>query len=476
MSRFILRWLLVFTFHFLLFTLHSSVAQDTSQLASDTSIVTIGDITIIGNKTTKDFIITRELTFSKGDTLTFESFNKKRIRSEENIYNTSLFNSVHLTWLKAPGGITNVYIILKERWYIFPLPVFEIVDRNFNVWWATKDFSRIVYGGVLTWYNFRGRAETVSLGIRSGYTQSVNFSYSIPYINHNRRGGLSFGFAYLRNRQVPFETFYNKLAYYKDPDNFIRRFYDAALQYTYRQSLYKKHYVTADYIYGVVSDTIPALNPEFFSQNKSSQKYVALRYFFRNDHRDIIAYPLKGFEYDFEVVKEGLPFLKDDINFSYITFDYRNYFPLAPRLFFAAGLRGKISDNNHQPYFNTRALGYGIDYIRGYEYYVIDGQHFGLLKTNFKFELLPKHEVHVPFIPLEKFATIPFSFYLNLFGDAGYVVDNEYSKNNQLTNSWQYGYGAGIDFVTYYDIVWRLEYSINKFGESGFFLHFSAPI
>ena len=80
----------------------------------------------------------------------------------------------------------------------------------------------------------------------------------------------------------------------------------------------------------------------------------------------------------------------------------------------------------------------------------------------------------------KKFATIPFSFYLNLHGDAAYVEDTQFSNvsksKNRLPNSWLYGYGLGLDFVTYYDIIIRLDYSFNKFGESGLFLHFAAPI
>jgi hypothetical protein len=90
--------------------------------------------------------------------------------------------------------------------------------------------------------------------------------------------------------------------------------------------------------------------------------------------------------------------------------------------------------------------------------------------------LVPKHELHTDIIPLEKFATIPYAFYINLYGDAAYAQDTQFSRYNPLTNSWLLGYGAGIDFVTYYDLVFRLEYSINRFGESGYFLHFTAPI
>ena len=84
------------------------------------------------------------------------------------------------------------------------------------------------------------------------------------------------------------------------------------------------------------------------------------------------------------------------------------------------------------------------------------------------------YRIPKPGSALEKFATIPFAIYLNAYGDAGYVEDTRYQQHNSLTNSWLYGCGAGIDLVTYYDLVFRFEYSVNKFGESGIFIHFSA--
>ena len=453
---------------------------DVDSIAADSSSVIIGNISIIGNKITREHIILRELTFRIGDTIPPSDFEAKRIRSEENIYNTSLFNSVKLTYLKTSDGTTTIYIILKERWYIFPLPVFEVVDRNFNVWWRTKDFSRIVYGGILSWNNFRGRNETVALAVRLGYIQQASFSYSIPYINKNQHSGLNIGFSYSRNHQTAYKTQYDDVTYFKDTARFVREAYSGVIEYTYRRGLYKTHYLSAGFINVHVLDTVLKLNPEYLANVSTNERYFSVRYFFRKDHRDYVYYPLRGYTYSLELVKNGLKFLNDDVNYLFLTAEAKKYWQLSNRFYAGSSVRGKLSDHHFQPYYNTRALGFGGDYVRGYEYYVVDGQHFILLKTNFKFELLPKKEFHAGIIPLDKFATIPFSFYLNLFADAGYVEDTQFSNTsnsiNRLPNSWLYGYGIGIDFVSYYDIVIRLDYSFNKFGESGLFLHFAAPI
>ena len=77
-----------------------------------------------------------------------------------------------------------------------------------------------------------------------------------------------------------------------------------------------------------------------------------------------------------------------------------------------------------------------------------------------------------------KFKSLQYAFYLNAFFDMGFV-DNMYPMpelNNDLENTLLIGYGIGLDFVTYYDIVLRFEYSVNRMGEHGFYLHFRAPI
>ena len=154
----------------------------------------------------------------------------------------------------------------------------------------------------------------------------------------------------------------------------------------------------------------------------------------------------------------------------------KKFWQLNDKFYFGSGLSLKYTIGNPVPYYLSRGLGYGKEFLRGYEYYVMDGQNFALLKSNLTFELLPKKQFHAKFIPLTKFATIPYAFYINLYADAGYAKDRMFNEYNPLTNELQYSFGGGLDFVTYYDMVFRFEYSINKLGESGFFLHFTSSI
>jgi hypothetical protein len=65
--------------------------------------------------------------------------------------------------------------------------------------------------------------------------------------------------------------------------------------------------------------------------------------------------------------------------------------------------------------------------------------------------------------------------YLNAFADQGYVWDDRYASGNFLANRWQQGYGLGVDLVTSYDQVLRVEYAVNALSETAFYLHFSQP-
>ena len=134
----------------------------------------------------------------------------------------------------------------------------------------------------------------------------------------------------------------------------------------------------------------------------------------------------------------------------------------------------KYSTKGNQPYFIEEALGYE-DYVRGYEYYVIDGQSYWLSKTAIKYELIEKTAFAIPYVKMEQFNKAHYALYFGLFSDLAYVLDNQNGNMNSLNNSLLWGRGIAVDYVTYYDKLLRIEYSINHLGEKAVFLHFSTP-
>lgn len=451
-----------------LFSINSEI-----NLPGDT--VVISRLVITGNSITRLSIIQRELLIHENDTLNKFVFDKAVERTRENLMNTNLFNFVTITHQPVSESGIVVVIDLKERWYILPVPTFEIVDRNFNEWVKSGDFSRVNYGLFLNWDNFRGRNESVKFQFRWGYSQRIGIYYTIPYINKNQKEGLSFGFAYSRNREVGYSVRESKQLLYEDPD-FLRKEIYAGMKYTRRSGFYNTSSVSAEYRYNTINDTIAVLNPDYLGKGRTSQDLVTIAWQFRRDCRDFKVYPLKGYLFDFDVVKNGIGLLKNEPDLLYLATQFKYFHQLAPRWYLATSVKGKLSGQSDGPYFNQRALGFANDFVRGYEYYVIPGQNFVLNRNSLKFALLPTRVISLPWSILEKFRTIPYAFYLNANFDAGFVHDRQFQKDNPLANKWQFGYGGGIDYVSYYNLIFRLEYSINKFGEKGFFLHFTAPI
>jgi len=108
-------------------------------MASDS--VRVNEISIQGNKVTKDFIILRELDFQVGTYLNTQEINGRLQQNRNQIFNTRLFNVVQVSSMPVDSNGILVIIELTEKWYIWPYPVIKFADRNFNIWWETKDFG-----------------------------------------------------------------------------------------------------------------------------------------------------------------------------------------------------------------------------------------------------------------------------------------------------------------------------------------------
>jgi outer membrane protein assembly factor BamA len=442
-----------------------------------TGFLVIHSIKIKGNLQTRPSIILRELEFHESDTIGRTFFQPMLKAGRENIFNTALFNFVTIDTIPLGGSPLNMDVIIHvvERWYIWPWPYFEISDRNFNSWLETTDLSRLTYGIDLTIRNITGMNETLKFPIHFGFNQKLGFSYQIPYINYRKTVGIGFGMEYNWNHEVIVEAVDNKPVYYKNTDYFPRKNLYAFTEILLRPTFYARHTFRLSFNAWSFSDSL--LNvPGYTTGTSNHLNYFSIYYQYKNDHRDIQYYPLKGTYFDVELDQNGL--FSSSVNEFFLKSNFRRYFHIHNRWYFASGLTGKLTLTPQPPYFMQRGLGYGREFVRGYEYYVIDGKDFILWKNNFKFALIPPHEFNIDFIHSSKFNRVPFALYLNVFCDMGYVNWDALpdDQSNTLRNSLLVGYGIGLDLTTYYDIVIRLELSMNAEGTPGIYLHFIAPI
>ena len=433
----------------------------------------INNILLKGNLKTKDYIIFRELTFAVGDSLSDEELSLKLNESTENLQRLPLFHFVHLQ-ITAREQSIDIIIEVTERWYTWLWPIIEISDRNFNSWLEKGDLSRISYGLFLQQENFRGRLEKLHVFIKLGYQQQVSLLYETPYLNKSKTIGAGLLLEASRERETGYITQNDKLQYYRS-DEFLQKMQNATLFVRYRPQIHLSHTLLLGLTHYHFSDTLRMLNPAYSGIEKKETLLPVVGYQIKADFRDNRAYPLKGWYAD--ALAEGFGIIPGaDYNFVTLRTSARLHVPLSTRWNMALGAASKLSSGGVKPWFLNRSLGYERDYVRGYEYNVIDGDHFWAFKTNLRYAVVPERVVTLHRIKAKQFNTIPYAFYLGIFADAGQVWPGSGNESNKLPGRILSGAGLGLDFVTYYDKVLRAEFSVNREGQTGFFLHFMAAI
>lgn len=437
----------------------------------DTMVVESGSrllrhIVITGKTRTRHQVIFRELSVQSGDTIFKNQQEAIAILNEKRLYTISIFNEVAVQWQNVGQDSIDMLIRVDDRFPVFPEGNLEFADRNFNVWWKEQNHSlrRINLGLTLTNNNFRGNRENLSVTGQIGFTQKVGISYSRPYIDKQQKHGFGVSFFGLQNREIAYNTINNKLAFYRDDNYRMLRRTDISGWYTYRPGYAVTHSIRFTWQHFWISSKAVQLNSGFLGEGLKEADNLWLQYRIEWNQVDNWNYPLRGGRF-IGLLDEKLLLPNHQFQSSvYLQMDrYLNPFP---NWYAAFIFRGRFSFPEKQPYIFRQNLGYDFDYIRGYEYYVIDGAAFALGRIDLKRCLLDYHFR----LPIRYFELVPIKIYAKAFGDMG-LSYNKYPENDFLNNKMLYSAGIGLDIVTFYDIKLRIEYTFNSLGEKGLFLH-----
>ncbi|MCP3931001.1 MAG: BamA/TamA family outer membrane protein [Bacteroidetes bacterium] len=443
-------------------------------------VICINGITIEGNKKTREEVILRELLFKADDRIPDSLFNHQLEKSRQLIMNTNLFNEVKITLEEIETDFVEIHILVVETWYVYPVPIFELIDRNFNVWWVEQNRSlqRLNLGIEFIHLNFSGRNDKLKINAKYGYTRSYSLKYSLPFLNRAQTWGIFADISFNRKREVNYNSVNNKQLFHKDPDgNFIYQSFGADLGFVYRPGHHLRHNVRLRYQQNHIADIVAnELNPDYFLNGRKCQRAFSLYYLFSYDFRDLHAYPVEGNLFTLEIKKEGLGILKERNGLT-TNANYDHYFSLTPSWSTGFQFSSKLSLVRKQQAFNDyKAFGFGRNNLYGYEYYVVNGMDMALLKAFIRFRIIEKELKFGKLVPVKAFRKMPVSVYLNLNQGTGVLNDPFAGETNPFSNRMLYGGGLGIDVVMYHDMVFRLQYSYNHLWEHGLFLHFNTNI
>ncbi len=428
----------------------------------------IESLVISGNRKTKRYIIEREVLLKQGDSIKPMRLDDLVKRSQSLVYNTGLFTGVNIIPELTGSDDLLIRVEVKEKWYIYPTPQFQLVDRNFNDWVRNHDadLDRVIYGVKFQHFNFSGRRDVVRVFLLNGYTRNITASYSNPYSNSDLTEGFQVTGSFSKTRETSYRTSSgNKQVFYNN-GKFVKDQFTIGGAYTMRRGYYTRHTVGASLNYLDVDDSITShLNPGYYN-SQHRRLYPEFTYSFQFTDVDNTAYPLKGIAFYSTALKKGLE-PDGGINMFEVESGVSFFKPHGKNWYTAFSLAGKLKLPFDQPYINRNALGYRELYLRGLENYVIDGHAAFVGRYTLRKKILA-FSVPVPF-NIRILPSIPFAFYAKTYADAGYSASNwNYTR---LNNRFLYSGGFGLDILSLYDFTLKLEYSFNQLGENGLFLH-----
>ena len=446
-------------------------AQQVPMAAIDTTTLTIAKINVTGNKHTKAYIVYREMPLKVGNTITTTSLQRGLTQSQIQVYNTNLFVEVLIDTNMLSANALQINVHVRERWYIFPTPQFKLIDRSFNEWYRTfnADFRRVVYGLDFKYYNFSGRRDQLNFSLLNGYGRNISFNYSSPFSNPKLTEGFAVGAGFSQNKEIGYKTSADNLILRYKTNNFVRDNFSVNGSYSWQQGFFKRTTVGFALDYVRVDDSVISqkYNPNYFNKIANKVTYPSFAIGVDYINTDKNAYPLKGLAYSYQLSKRGLG-LSGGLNnttlrgsiIKFITHKHTFYSTLRAAALVKLPLK--------QAYINQQAIGYGRLQLRGLEVYVVDGvaaitTNYTLSKRIASFKIpVPFHIKALPFIPMNIFA--------KAYTDFGYSYLQDAYKT-KLNNTFLHTAGIGIDLLSIYDIVVKVEYSFNQLGQKGLFLH-----
>lgn len=426
------------------------------------------NVYITGNKITRDKVILQELNIKPNDSIAKSEIKQQLQKARNRIYNLELFNEVKVTFQKcsADTNFIIIDIILTERWYIWPVPVFELRDRNLNIWWQHKSFKRVTYGITGGIENFRGRNETIGISLTSGYSKAGIFFYDVPNLNYKQRIGFNFLCSYSERKEVVYSTAQGREQFFRQKVHSSRFYRGVRLDFSKRITLLRKLDAYIHYRNFSVSDSVLLLNPEYLLGHKHLQ-YLKMGIRYTDNHVDIVEYPLKGYYYNIEATDVGL--LSNQFHSVKLKVNYQLYGKLFGKRHFwkYEGLFSGITGKN-LPFEEYIFMGYD-HVIRGNEYYVQQGHANTLQSFEYRYVIMKRRLYAMKWVPIKQFRDLPWAMYFTGFYDMGYTYSYQ-NFNNMMNNCWLYGYGVGLNILAPYGTVIKIDRSWNQYNESAWYI------
>ena len=433
----------------------------------------IEEVEVIGNERTYARTIRQEMKLRLDSTYCSDNWEELLESDQAWIYGMSIFDTVSVTMNEIPGSTSAVGLVVsvKERWYVYPIPVFKISQYPLMYWWQhlERDFSYISYGAGLTHLNLRGLNDKLYALVQLGNERSIKLRYRGPYVQLPSGALLSYKIttSFSQIKSIIYDNSTQEVYDTQLREVFSQTKSTSTATLRYRPQINTEHRVTISFQYYSLSDTLHNLNP-YFLQPKSRgstkrRRALGLSYSFKTDRRKQPRYPLEGSYFEVNVSRNGLGAFSE-MNLSRLRVFYGKYVPLGGKWYISTLLRTAFSAPFNQAYVDYQELNLGGN-MRGYTPYLVQGPI--LLHSNV---LLKKHIFHLAYRSKKKrkglmnyLSYIPFTLYSYLYANAGYVHSYP-DRLAQFNNRLLFGVGPGLELLSIYDVVFGAYYAFTRHG------------
>lgn len=435
-------FLIVINFGIALTNLYSYTLDSLNKVDSN---VYIGKIIVVGNNTTKDFVILREMSTKEGSLFDLEIITEDLNK----IRNLGLFNKVDI--IPTPDFKNNkidLYISVEEQYYILPIPQAGIEEGDIKKLW----------GGLnLIWRNFRGRNEMLNLSFGVGYQPFIIMNYFTPWIGEEEHffGAVSIKYNKTLNRSLKDRNISGALKDSLKGYN-IESF---GGNITIGKYLTKYLALSANYSISLNDFSGNYLGNTFSGEPKEIFGTLSLNTFF--DKRNNIFYTTDGSYFKIDLIKYGV--FNKYIDFNKFRFDLRHYLPLKLSknysISLASKLIGGISFGGNVPAYLEETFGYS-EIIRGWDNFVFQGENllgfFNEIRIPIVKPFYVKGTDHfiIKKISFARGFSYQYGLYCTLFFDIGGVINRSEELNKVIFRN---GFGAGLNVILPFNLVARTD-------------------
>ncbi|MEO6189698.1 MAG: hypothetical protein ABIO44_04300 [Saprospiraceae bacterium] len=430
-------------------------------------------ISIQGNEKTKEWLIKLEGGIKEGDSIQNNLFLSKIEEVKSNLRRTSLFSNVEISYVLdiENSCYIEMTIILIENWLLFPSVVFELVDRNFNVWWDefNHSFKRINYGLGITHYNLAGRGVQLKVKIVRGYTDKFEVYYKQPYLSINRNINVGIGASYIEYKEIAYKLVNNKsVFYFQENKNGLKKI-SCYTKSEFRLGSEKKLYQQLEMVSNQSLDTIKFLNPDYFGNGENKQFYFKGTSGYLWDNYNDPLRPQRGYYFE-----SNLSYLSDFRNQTILKL-YVNFgkaFEINHRIRLSSRIQSEVSLTRKKPTFNLyTGIGSQQTVLNGYELYQINGTDYFNFSQSLYYRLFDFKRSLIKFLKNEPKFKINLITELFIRFSAAHVKDPFYYQLNDLTNTNLGSFTIGSQISINSLIKLESNFTVNHLGETGFYFH-----